>query len=104
MSEGHPEQFIVTAAGGERRLSTMKAAVGHVPPSILLTELVEATQQNGTGSIKLKLFKGTCVAVGRKSPHSMYKKELATYGAEDQFDQKLAEGFIKIWGMPYKRS
>jgi argininosuccinate synthase len=33
----------------------------------------------------------------------MYKKELATYGAEDKFDQKLAEGFIKIWGMPYKR-
>jgi argininosuccinate synthase len=69
-----------------------------------LDGFVESTQQNVTGSIKLKLFKGTCVAVGRKSPHSMYKKELATYGAEDKFDQKLAEGFIKIWGMPYKRS
>lgn len=68
-----------------------------------LDGFVNVTQQHVTGSIKLKLFKGTCVAVGRKSPHSMYKKELATYGAEDTFDQKLAEGFIKIWGMPYQR-
>ncbi|MFA6384782.1 MAG: argininosuccinate synthase [Candidatus Omnitrophota bacterium] len=69
-----------------------------------LDGFIESTQRNVTGSIKLKLFKGTCVAVGRSSTHSMYKKELATYGAEDKFDQKLAEGFIKIWGMPYKRS
>jgi argininosuccinate synthase len=68
-----------------------------------LDGFIESTQRHVTGSIKLKLFKGTCVAVGRSSSHSMYKKELATYGAEDKFDQKLAEGFIKIWGMPYKR-
>jgi argininosuccinate synthase len=68
-----------------------------------LDGFIDSTQKNVSGSVKLKLFKGTCVAVGRKSPHSMYKKELATYGAEDKFDQKLAEGFIKIWGMPYKR-
>jgi argininosuccinate synthase len=43
------------------------------------------------------------VAVSRKSRHSLYKKELSTYGREDKFDQKLAEGFIKIWGMPYKK-
>jgi len=43
------------------------------------------------------------VAVGRKSTHSLYKKELSTYGKEDKFDQKLAEGFIRLWGMPYKR-
>jgi argininosuccinate synthase len=43
------------------------------------------------------------VAVGRKSPHSLYKKELSTYGKEDKFNQKLAEGFIRIWGMPYQR-
>jgi argininosuccinate synthase len=65
---------------------------------------VKSTQKHVTGSIKLKLFKGSCVAVGRKSPHSLYKKELSTYGKEDKFDQKLAEGFIKIWGMPYKKS
>jgi argininosuccinate synthase len=68
-----------------------------------LDSFVNATQKHVTGSIRLKLFKGNCVAVGRSSKHSLYKKELSTYGAEDKFDQKLAEGFIKLWGLPYKR-
>jgi argininosuccinate synthase len=68
-----------------------------------LDKFVEFTQRNVTGSIRLKLFKGNCVAVGRKSKLSLYKKELSTYGKEDKFDQKLAAGFIKIWGMPYRR-
>lgn len=68
-----------------------------------LDAFVERTQQKTTGSVKLKLFKGNCVPVTRKSKHSLYKKELSTYGEEDKFDQKLAEGFIKIWGMPYKK-
>jgi argininosuccinate synthase len=68
-----------------------------------LDAFVNSTQRHVTGSIRLKLFKGSCVSVGRKSPHSLYKKELSTYGKEDKFNQKLAEGFIKIWGMPYRR-
>ncbi len=68
-----------------------------------LDSFVNSTQKHITGSIRLKLSKGTCVPVGRKSTYSLYKKELSTYGKEDKFDQKLAEGFIKIWGMPYKR-
>jgi argininosuccinate synthase len=68
-----------------------------------LDGFVNSTQEHVSGSIKLKLFKGNCVAVGRKSPHSLYKKELSTYGKEDKFNQKLAEGFIRIWGMPYQR-
>ncbi len=68
-----------------------------------LDGFVNSTQDRVTGTIRLKLFKGICAAVGRQSPNSLYKKELATYGKEDQFDQKLAEGFIKLWGMPYKR-
>jgi len=67
-----------------------------------LDSFVNSTQKRVSGSVKLKLFKGNCVAVARKSPHSLYKKELSTYGKEDKFNQKLAEGFIKIWGMPYK--
>jgi len=73
------------------------------PLKAALDGFVNSTQKNITGTIKLKLFKGSCVAVSRKSPKSLYKKELSTYGKEDKFDQKLAEGFIKIWGMPYKR-
>ncbi|GAI21598.1 unnamed protein product, partial [marine sediment metagenome] len=43
-----------------------------------------------------------CVPVARTSEYSLYKEELATYSEKDKFDKKLAEGFIKIWGMPYK--
>ena len=68
-----------------------------------LDGFVDSTQGHVTGSVKLKLFKGSCVPVARSSVHSLYKKELSTYGKEDKFNQKLAEGFIKIWGMPYKR-
>ncbi|MBU0547772.1 MAG: argininosuccinate synthase [Candidatus Omnitrophica bacterium] len=68
-----------------------------------LDGFVEKTQKLVSGTIRLRLSKGNCVVVGRKSANSLYKKELSTYGKEDKFDQKLAEGFIKLWGMPYKR-
>jgi len=68
-----------------------------------LDSFVEKTQKMVSGTIRLRLSKGSCVVVGRKSTNSLYKKELSTYGKEDKFDQKLAEGFIKLWGMPYKR-
>lgn len=73
------------------------------PLKAALDSFVKSTQRHLTGAIRLKLFKGNCVPVGRKSKHSLYKKELSTYGKEDKFNQKLAEGFIKIWGMPYKK-
>ena len=68
-----------------------------------LDSFVESTQKRVSGSVKLKLFKGNCSVVARKSNYTIYKKELATYGKEDKFDQKLAKGFIEIWGMPYKK-
>lgn len=67
-----------------------------------LDAFVNETQKNVTGTVKMKLHKGKAVAVARKSPHSLYNKELATY-TKDKFNQKLAEGFIKLWGLPYKR-
>lgn len=68
-----------------------------------LDGFVEPTQVNVTGTVKLKLYKGKSIVVGRKSKYSLYKRELATYGKEDKFDQKAAEGFIKTWGLPYKK-
>ena len=73
------------------------------PLKAALDSFVNSTQKYVTGSIRLKLFKGNCITVGRKSAHSLYKKELSTYGKEDKFNQKLAQGFIKIWGMPYQK-
>ncbi|OGX38529.1 MAG: argininosuccinate synthase [Omnitrophica WOR_2 bacterium RIFCSPHIGHO2_02_FULL_52_10] len=57
--------------------------------------------ERSSGTVRLKLYKGHCTVVGRKSPKSRYKQKLATYGKGDQFDQKLAEGFVKLWGMPF---
>ena len=54
-----------------------------------------------TGTVRVKLFKGNCLVVGRKSPYSKYKEKLATYGKGDVFDQKLAAGFNHLWAMPF---
>ena len=66
-----------------------------------LDAYINKTQERVSGTVRLKLYKGSCNVVGRKSPYSRYKEELATYGAKDIFDPKLSEGFIRIWGMPY---
>ncbi len=68
-----------------------------------LDSFVDETQKNVTGAVRLKLLKGNVTVVGRKSPQSLYKKEMATYEAGDKFDRTVAEGFIKVWGMPYKK-
>jgi len=68
-----------------------------------LDAFIKETQKNVVGTVRLKLYKGNCVVVGRKSPKSLYKEELATYTEKDKFDQKLAEGFIRLWGLPFQR-
>ncbi len=60
-------------------------------------------QESVTGIVRLKLYKGSCHVVGRKSPYSRYKEALATYGDKDIFDQSLADGFIKLWTMPFQK-
>lgn len=67
-----------------------------------LDAFIDETQKNVTGTVRVKLLKGVASVVGRKSPYSLYKKEMATYEAGDKFDRSIAEGFIKVWGMPYK--
>jgi argininosuccinate synthase len=61
---------------------------------------VKAIQPRVTGVVRLKLFKGDCRVVGRKSPFGLYDHSLATYDAGDLYDHSAAEGFIKIWGLP----
>ncbi len=60
-------------------------------------------QKEVTGTVRLKLYKGNCIVVGRKSPYSRYKEEMATYGDKDAFDHKMAEGFIRLWTMPFQK-
>lgn len=75
----------------------------HSPLKAALDRFVEQTQKELTGIVRLKLYKGNCICVGRKSPYSLYKKELATYEKGDRFDKSAAEGFIKLWGLPYQK-
>ena len=73
------------------------------PQKQSLDAYVDSTQKNVSGEVKLKLLKGNVTVCGRKSPHSRYKLNLATYGKGDVFDQSLAKGFIDLWAMPYKK-
>jgi argininosuccinate synthase len=59
-----------------------------------------STQERVTGTIRLRFFKGSCVAEGRKSPYSIYNYKLVTYSDKDEFDHAAAEGFIRLWGLP----
>lgn len=72
-----------------------------------IDSFVETTQRKVTGVVRVKLYKGSITCVGRSSPYSLYDKKLATYKSRptgrDEFDQKAAEGFIKIWSLPYKK-
>ncbi|PSO95100.1 MAG: argininosuccinate synthase, partial [Cyanobacteria bacterium SW_6_48_11] len=65
-----------------------------------LDAFILRTQERVTGTVRVKLFKGNATIVGRESDNSIYAPDLATYGAEDEFDHKAAEGFIYIWGLP----
>ena len=76
----------------------------YTPLRTALDGFVAQTQRVVTGDVRVKLWGGQAVPVGRRSPHALYRKALATYGGEDQFDQRAAEGFIAIWGLPYRHA
>ena len=65
---------------------------------------VASIQKRVSGIVRVKLFKGDCRVVGRKSPMSLYDSGLATYDEGDQFDHEAAEGFIKIFGLPIENA
>ncbi|MBD2682516.1 MULTISPECIES: argininosuccinate synthase [Nostoc] len=70
------------------------------PLKAALDAFIQKTQEQVSGTVRVKLFKGNATIVGRSSDNSLYSPDLATYGAEDQFDHKAAEGFIYVWGLP----
>ena len=65
-----------------------------------LASFIDTTQEFVTGTIRVKLLKGSLMVVGRKSPYSLYDEGLATYAKGDEFDHKSAIGFIYCWGLP----
>jgi argininosuccinate synthase len=66
------------------------------PEFVLLRRMIDETQQRVTGDVRLKLFKGNAIVVGRRSPHSLYDEKVATFEADTVYNQRDAEGFIKL--------
>jgi argininosuccinate synthase len=69
------------------------------PLKLDLDMFINASQKRVSGTVKLKMFKGSLRVVGRKSDYSLYSHDLATYGKGSVFDQTLAKGFVELWGL-----
>jgi argininosuccinate synthase len=67
-----------------------------------LDAFIDETQENVTGTVKLKLYKGNIMVAGMESPHALYDEGISSFGASDLYDHKDAEGFIKLFGLPSK--
>ncbi len=73
------------------------------PLKLALDEFITAANRSVNGEVRVRLHKGNATVVGRRSvDSSLYDFDLATYDAGDLFDQSLAEGFVKIWGLPLR--
>ena len=67
-----------------------------------ISAFVDETQKLVTGTVKMKLYKGTAWPVASKSPYSLYNEEFATFSADEVYDQSDAEGFINLFSLPLK--
>jgi argininosuccinate synthase len=67
-----------------------------------LDAFVNVTQKTVTGTVRMKLYKGNCLPAGTKAPYSLYNEDLATFSADEVYNQKDAEGFINLFGLPLK--
>jgi argininosuccinate synthase len=67
-----------------------------------LSAFVDKTQETVTGKVKLKLYKGNIIPAGVTSPYSLYDAEIATFSEDEVYNQKDAEGFINLFGLPLK--
>ncbi|MCL2057743.1 MAG: argininosuccinate synthase [Oscillospiraceae bacterium] len=96
----------------DRQTEVFKAVVGHelaeliytgewfTPLREALSAFVDKTQENVTGAVRLKLYKGNVIPAGVTSPYSLHNKELSSFTTGDLFDHKDAEGFINLLGLP----
>jgi argininosuccinate synthase len=74
----------------------------YTPLREALSAFVDSTQKTVTGTVRLKLYKGNVMPAGAQSPYSLYSEELSTFGRDEVYDQKDAEGFINLFGLPIK--
>ncbi len=71
----------------------------YAPEMKTLQAYIDATQENVTGTARVKLYKGNCIVVGRKSPYSLYSEAFATFEKDEVYNQKDAIGFIRLNGL-----
>ncbi len=76
----------------------------YTPLREALSAFVDSTQETVTGDVKLKLYKGNIIPAGMTSPYTLYDEEVATFGEDAVYNQKDAEGFINLYGLPIKVS
>jgi len=74
----------------------------YTPLKEALDAFVNSTQETVTGTVRMKLYKGNCTPAGTKSPYSLYNKDFVTFGEDEVYNQKDAEGFINLFGLPLK--
>jgi argininosuccinate synthase len=87
---------------GHRYAELVYYGLWFTPLREALDAFVAKTQERVTGMVRLKLYKGTCTVVGRKSPLSLYREDFATFGKDSVYDQRDAAGFINLFGLPLK--
>lgn len=74
----------------------------YTPLREALSAFVDSTQKTVTGTVRMKLYKGSCMPAGAQSPYSLYSEELSTFGKDEVYNQRDAEGFINLFGLPIK--
>ena len=75
----------------------------YTPLREAMTAFCDSTQQNVTGTVRVKLYKGKVTPAGVKSPYSLYMEDIATFGDSGElYDHKDAGGFINLFGLPLK--
>ncbi len=73
------------------------------PEREMLQSMIDTSQKNVTGEVKVKLYKGSCSLIGRRSPKSIYNEGIVTFEASNSYDQKDADGFIKLNALRLKQ-
>jgi argininosuccinate synthase len=73
------------------------------PLKAALDAFIDETQKTVTGTVRLKLYKGSSTIVGRTAPRALYSRDLATYDPNSTFDEASASGFIALWGLPARQ-
>jgi argininosuccinate synthase len=74
----------------------------YTPLREALSAFVTETQKTVTGTVKLKLYKGNIITAGVTSPYTLYDEEVATFDADEVYDQNDSAGFINLFGLPIK--